>query len=181
MVNVFQIAAKIGGDAGPPLNNNTTPDGFPFTAQKRQLEDAGMVTVKWIDVNVHHLCTARLMEASGADCILCAVLTSHYCTCLSLSSPDRWTGEQEAGCTEWLGFNQSTVWVHPAIWFFVVFITHRWQYLIQTSRCTVYLFQKFAPLPLSISKSVIQNLSLALFSHLLFLSVAVPSQLLVHS
>ncbi|XP_070703853.1 far upstream element-binding protein 2-like isoform X2 [Pempheris klunzingeri] len=36
-----QIAAKIGGDAGPPLNNNSAAsDGFPFTAQKRQLEDA---------------------------------------------------------------------------------------------------------------------------------------------
>ncbi|XP_063760990.1 far upstream element-binding protein 2-like isoform X2 [Eleginops maclovinus] len=36
-----QIAAKIGGDAGPPpLNNNTASDGFPFAAQKRQLEDA---------------------------------------------------------------------------------------------------------------------------------------------
>uniref|UniRef100_A0AAQ5ZNH8 K Homology domain-containing protein n=1 Tax=Amphiprion ocellaris TaxID=80972 RepID=A0AAQ5ZNH8_AMPOC len=34
-----QIAAKIGGDAGPPVNNNAAPDGFPFTAQKRQLED----------------------------------------------------------------------------------------------------------------------------------------------
>ncbi|KAJ4931815.1 hypothetical protein JOQ06_010255 [Pogonophryne albipinna] len=35
------IAAKIGGDAGPPpTNNNTASDGFPFTAQKRQLEDA---------------------------------------------------------------------------------------------------------------------------------------------
>ncbi|XP_033999090.1 far upstream element-binding protein 2-like isoform X3 [Trematomus bernacchii] len=35
------IAAKIGGDAGPPpMNNNTASDGFPFTAQKRQLEDA---------------------------------------------------------------------------------------------------------------------------------------------
>uniref|UniRef100_A0A8C4IUL5 K Homology domain-containing protein n=1 Tax=Dicentrarchus labrax TaxID=13489 RepID=A0A8C4IUL5_DICLA len=41
---VFQIAAKIGGDTGPPLNNNTASDGFPFTAQKRQLEDAGTVT-----------------------------------------------------------------------------------------------------------------------------------------
>lgn len=38
---VFQIAAKIGGDAGPPVNNSTASDGFPFTAQKRQLEDAG--------------------------------------------------------------------------------------------------------------------------------------------
>uniref|UniRef100_A0A3P9DBR9 KH-type splicing regulatory protein n=1 Tax=Maylandia zebra TaxID=106582 RepID=A0A3P9DBR9_9CICH len=36
---VFQIAAKIGGDAGPPVNNSTAPDSFPFTAQKRQLED----------------------------------------------------------------------------------------------------------------------------------------------
>uniref|UniRef100_A0A8C2YY38 Uncharacterized protein n=1 Tax=Cyclopterus lumpus TaxID=8103 RepID=A0A8C2YY38_CYCLU len=36
-----QIAAKIGGDAGPPMNNNTAADGFAFTAQKRQLEDAG--------------------------------------------------------------------------------------------------------------------------------------------
>uniref|UniRef100_A0A3P9DDE5 KH-type splicing regulatory protein n=1 Tax=Maylandia zebra TaxID=106582 RepID=A0A3P9DDE5_9CICH len=32
-------AAKIGGDAGPPVNNSTAPDSFPFTAQKRQLED----------------------------------------------------------------------------------------------------------------------------------------------
>uniref|UniRef100_A0A8C9Y7X3 KH-type splicing regulatory protein n=1 Tax=Sander lucioperca TaxID=283035 RepID=A0A8C9Y7X3_SANLU len=39
-----QIAAKIGGDTGPPMNNNTASDGFPFTAQKRQLEDAGIVT-----------------------------------------------------------------------------------------------------------------------------------------
>lgn len=39
----FQIAAKIGVDAGPPpTNNNTASDGFPFTAQKRQLEDAGI-------------------------------------------------------------------------------------------------------------------------------------------
>ena len=38
---VFQIAAKIGGDAGPPMNNNAALDGFPFPAQKRQLEDAG--------------------------------------------------------------------------------------------------------------------------------------------
>uniref|UniRef100_A0A3P8NBX2 K Homology domain-containing protein n=1 Tax=Astatotilapia calliptera TaxID=8154 RepID=A0A3P8NBX2_ASTCA len=32
-------AAKIGGDAGPPVNNSAAPDSFPFTAQKRQLED----------------------------------------------------------------------------------------------------------------------------------------------
>lgn len=45
---VLQIAAKIGGDAGPPLTNSTESDGFPFSAQKRQLEDAGMVTlVRW--------------------------------------------------------------------------------------------------------------------------------------
>uniref|UniRef100_A0A671X2T4 KH-type splicing regulatory protein n=1 Tax=Sparus aurata TaxID=8175 RepID=A0A671X2T4_SPAAU len=41
-----QIAAKIGGDAGTPLNN-TASEGFPFTAQKRQLEDAGMVTAEY--------------------------------------------------------------------------------------------------------------------------------------
>ncbi|XP_062264257.1 far upstream element-binding protein 2-like isoform X3 [Platichthys flesus] len=35
-----QIAAKIGGDAGPPVNINAASDGFPFTAPKRQLEDA---------------------------------------------------------------------------------------------------------------------------------------------
>ncbi|XP_023666426.2 far upstream element-binding protein 2 isoform X2 [Paramormyrops kingsleyae] len=36
-----QIAAKIGGDAGgAPLNNSAAPEGFPYTAQKRQLEDA---------------------------------------------------------------------------------------------------------------------------------------------
>ncbi|XP_029996056.1 far upstream element-binding protein 2-like isoform X1 [Sphaeramia orbicularis] len=35
-----QIAAKIGGDAVPPVSNNTASDGFPFTAQKRPLEDA---------------------------------------------------------------------------------------------------------------------------------------------
>lgn len=38
---LFQIAAKIGGDAGPPMNNSNATDAFPFTAQKRQLEDAG--------------------------------------------------------------------------------------------------------------------------------------------
>uniref|UniRef100_A0A3Q3VUQ5 K Homology domain-containing protein n=1 Tax=Mola mola TaxID=94237 RepID=A0A3Q3VUQ5_MOLML len=39
--HTFQIAAKIGGDAGPPLNNsnNAASDAFPFAAQKRQLED----------------------------------------------------------------------------------------------------------------------------------------------
>ncbi|KAL3053888.1 hypothetical protein OYC64_006252 [Pagothenia borchgrevinki] len=41
LVRRREIAAKIGGDAGPPpMNNNTASDGFPFTAQKRQLEDA---------------------------------------------------------------------------------------------------------------------------------------------
>ncbi|CAB1459090.1 unnamed protein product [Pleuronectes platessa] len=35
-----QIAAKIGGDAGPPVNINAASDGFAFTAPKRQLEDA---------------------------------------------------------------------------------------------------------------------------------------------
>lgn len=48
MVNftlVLQIAAKIGGEAAPPLNNNSASDGFTFAAQKRQLEDAGMVTL----------------------------------------------------------------------------------------------------------------------------------------
>ncbi|XP_029913027.1 far upstream element-binding protein 2-like isoform X1 [Myripristis murdjan] len=36
-----QIAAKIGGDAGPPpMNNSNASDVFPFAAQKRQLEDA---------------------------------------------------------------------------------------------------------------------------------------------
>ncbi|KAJ8363085.1 hypothetical protein SKAU_G00119160 [Synaphobranchus kaupii] len=36
-----QIAAKIGGDVGAaPLNNTGVPESFPFTAQKRQLEDA---------------------------------------------------------------------------------------------------------------------------------------------
>ncbi|XP_018593872.1 far upstream element-binding protein 2-like [Scleropages formosus] len=36
-----QIAAKIGGDAGgAPLNNSGAPESFPYTAQKRQLEDA---------------------------------------------------------------------------------------------------------------------------------------------
>ncbi|XP_034084748.1 far upstream element-binding protein 2-like isoform X4 [Gymnodraco acuticeps] len=41
LVRRREIAAKIGVDAGPPpTNNNTASDGFPFTAQKRQLEDA---------------------------------------------------------------------------------------------------------------------------------------------
>ncbi|XP_035254668.1 far upstream element-binding protein 2-like isoform X3 [Anguilla anguilla] len=38
-----QIAAKIGGDAGggaPSMNNSSPVESFPFTAQKRQLEDA---------------------------------------------------------------------------------------------------------------------------------------------
>uniref|UniRef100_A0A3Q3IPS3 K Homology domain-containing protein n=1 Tax=Monopterus albus TaxID=43700 RepID=A0A3Q3IPS3_MONAL len=34
-----QIAAKIGSDTVPPMNN-TSSDAFPFTTQKRQLEDA---------------------------------------------------------------------------------------------------------------------------------------------
>lgn len=47
---VFQIAAKIGGDSGPPMNNNnnTASDVFAFTAQKRQLEDAGTSGVSLI-------------------------------------------------------------------------------------------------------------------------------------
>uniref|UniRef100_A0A8D3AL24 K Homology domain-containing protein n=1 Tax=Scophthalmus maximus TaxID=52904 RepID=A0A8D3AL24_SCOMX len=36
-----QIAAKIGGEAGPPVSIIPASEGFPFTAQKRQLEDAG--------------------------------------------------------------------------------------------------------------------------------------------
>lgn len=129
---VFQIAAKIGGDAGPPLNNNTASDGFQFTAQKRQLEDAGMVTLiycgsdwtssvcrfgqkrlKMLHVNVIHLCIACLMmqKAFGPHRHL---THTHSHSSYVISSPDRWTGEQEAGCTEWLGFSQSTVWVHPA-------------------------------------------------------------------
>ncbi|KAG9340410.1 hypothetical protein JZ751_021523 [Albula glossodonta] len=36
-----QIAAKIGGDTGgAPMNNSNAAESFPFTAQKRQLEDA---------------------------------------------------------------------------------------------------------------------------------------------
>ncbi|KAJ8398715.1 hypothetical protein AAFF_G00419120 [Aldrovandia affinis] len=36
-----QIAAKIGGDAGgAPMNNSSPAESFPFTPQKRQLEDA---------------------------------------------------------------------------------------------------------------------------------------------
>ncbi|KAM9745843.1 far upstream element-binding protein 2-like isoform 4-T4 [Menidia menidia] len=35
-----QIAAKIGGDSGPALTHTAALDGFPFTGQKRQLEDA---------------------------------------------------------------------------------------------------------------------------------------------
>ena len=37
----FQIAAKIGGDA-PPMSNNGGAEGYPFTAQKRSLEDGGL-------------------------------------------------------------------------------------------------------------------------------------------
>ena len=37
----LQIAAKIGGDAGPPMNNNGGGESYPFAAQKRSLEDAG--------------------------------------------------------------------------------------------------------------------------------------------
>ncbi|XP_062386359.1 far upstream element-binding protein 2-like isoform X2 [Sardina pilchardus] len=35
-----QIAAKIGGDAGPPMTNNGGAESYPFAAQKRSLEDA---------------------------------------------------------------------------------------------------------------------------------------------
>uniref|UniRef100_A0A667ZMV7 KH-type splicing regulatory protein n=1 Tax=Myripristis murdjan TaxID=586833 RepID=A0A667ZMV7_9TELE len=37
----FQIAAKIGGDAVPPMSNNGGAESYPFPAQKRSLEDAG--------------------------------------------------------------------------------------------------------------------------------------------
>lgn len=72
-----------------------------------------------------------------------------------ISSYNRWTGEQEAGCTEWPGFSQSTVWVHNSILCFDYFwlcdlITHSWRYLIW---CTVFMFQQFAPLPLYVHTS----------------------------
>ncbi|KAK2815814.1 hypothetical protein Q5P01_026281 [Channa striata] len=35
-----QIAAKIGGDGGPPVSNNGGAESYPFTAQKRSLEEA---------------------------------------------------------------------------------------------------------------------------------------------
>lgn len=57
MVNftlVLQIAAKIGGEAAAPLNN-TASDGFAFTAQKRQLEDAGMVTLMWFRLALNRM------------------------------------------------------------------------------------------------------------------------------
>ena len=42
---LFQIAAKIGGDA-PQMSNNGGTEGYPFTAQKRSLEDGGLTTDK---------------------------------------------------------------------------------------------------------------------------------------
>jgi hypothetical protein len=43
---VHQIAAKIGECAVvAPMNNINAPDVFPFTAQKRQLEDPGTHTL----------------------------------------------------------------------------------------------------------------------------------------
>lgn len=78
---VFQIAAKIGGDAGPPLNNNAASDGFPFTAQKRQLEDAGRVTellgvdrgtdsptVAWIEPNVYVALDKSVCQMETCKC-----------------------------------------------------------------------------------------------------------------
>ncbi|XP_026216455.1 far upstream element-binding protein 2 [Anabas testudineus] len=35
-----EIAAKIGGDSGPPVSNNGGAESYPFAAQKRSLEDA---------------------------------------------------------------------------------------------------------------------------------------------
>lgn len=47
---------------------------------------------------------------------------THNSRCV-VSSLDRRTGEQEAGCAERLGFSQSTVWVHPAILCSVYFLS----------------------------------------------------------
>uniref|UniRef100_A0A4W5PTN4 KH-type splicing regulatory protein n=1 Tax=Hucho hucho TaxID=62062 RepID=A0A4W5PTN4_9TELE len=41
-----QIAAKIGGDAGPPSNNGGAGEGFPFQTLKRSLEDGDQPDAK---------------------------------------------------------------------------------------------------------------------------------------
>uniref|UniRef100_A0A667ZMM4 KH-type splicing regulatory protein n=1 Tax=Myripristis murdjan TaxID=586833 RepID=A0A667ZMM4_9TELE len=41
-----QIAAKIGGDAVPPMSNNGGAESYPFPAQKRSLEDADQPEAK---------------------------------------------------------------------------------------------------------------------------------------
>lgn len=94
---VFQIAAKIGGDAGPPVNNSTAPDSFPFTAQKRQLEDTNTGDCTFIS-----LCDYFSSRESP--------MNIHF-----ISSSDRWARDQEAGCSEWLGVSQSAVWVHLTV------------------------------------------------------------------
>lgn len=37
----LQIAAKIGGDGVPTVGNNGGAESYPFTSQKRALEEAG--------------------------------------------------------------------------------------------------------------------------------------------
>lgn len=38
----LQIAAKIGGDGVPTVGNNGGAESYPFTSQKRALEEAGL-------------------------------------------------------------------------------------------------------------------------------------------
>lgn len=64
LLPVFQIAAKIGGDAGPPVSNSTAADGFSFTAQKRQLEDTNTGDCTFILFSNDIRCRESLADVS---------------------------------------------------------------------------------------------------------------------
>lgn len=88
-----QIAAKIGGDAGgAPLNNSAAPEGFPYTAQKRQLEDAGrhvsVISPLLVSLGGSVPCLNFCVGCSGAD------------MSAALRSPHRWLLSDPAARSE---------------------------------------------------------------------------------
>lgn len=180
LLHTFQIAAKIGGDAGPPLNNsnNAASDAFPFAAQKRQLEDAGMWPWSAVaGIRPHRdesweksscWINAKCKCYPSLHCWRYSVLTGtpyvpHHCEYV-IFSPGRWTGEQEDGCAEWLGFSQSTVWVHPAhlysVYFLICDVKNEKKLTVFDMDFSLYSVPVSADLFASHSPSVIQNPSL---------------------
>lgn len=144
MVNftlVIQIAAKIGGDAGPPLNNSTPSDGFPFTAQKRQLEDAGMVAAApWSTVAQLRMYLISMLLWSKQFAFRCkrySVLTNtSYGHPVTVDIGRFFTLQMNQRARKWL---HRVTWIPPkhcvsSSCYFMLsilfLITHSWQYLI---------------------------------------------------